>query len=127
MGSLQLLHVSSYATPFILHLPPSPSAHTKHPSFSHLFSLKGSDFCNLCFRLVPDISRNAYTRGLAHIASVSAPHNPQTTHRDGKPVPKSTLKHHVDTVHATDSTPPAFKMRVTGVYGGDATKRLVSE
>ena len=54
---------------------------------------------------VGETSRNAYTRGLAHIASVSAPHNPQTTHRDGKPVPKSTLKHHVDTVHATDSTP----------------------
>ena len=62
-----------------------------------------------------------------HVASVSAPHNPQPTCRDGKPVPKPTLKHHVDTMHAADSTPPAFKMRVTGVYGGDATKRLVSE
>ena len=80
-----------------------------------------------CDVYVGETSCNAYTRGLAHIASVSAPHNPQNTHRDGKPVPKSTLKHHVDTVHATDSTPPAFKMRVTGVYGGDATKRLVSE
>ena len=80
-----------------------------------------------CDVYVGETSRNAYTRGLAHIASVSAPHNPQTTHRDGKPVPKSTLKHHVDTVHASDSTPPAFKMRVTGVYGGDATKRLVTE
>ena len=32
-----------------------------------------------------------------------------------------------ETIHAADSTPPAFKMRVTGVYGGDATKRLISE
>ena len=64
--------------------------------------------CKSCSDVyVGETSRNAYTRGLAHIASVSAPHNPQTTHRDGKPVPKSTLKHHVDTVHATDSTPPA--------------------
>ena len=54
----------------------------------------------------------------------SAPHNMSL---DDKPVPKPTLKHHLDTVHAADSTPPAFKMRVTGVYGGDATKWLVSE
>ena len=27
----------------------------------------------------------------------------------------------------TDTPQPAFKMRVTGVYGADATKRLVSE
>merc|ERR1711923_573294 len=69
MGSLQLLHVSSYATPFTLHLPPSPSAHTKHPSFSHLFSLKGPDFCNLCLRLVPDISATAILTPALEMAS----------------------------------------------------------
>merc|ERR1711923_110536 len=38
---------------------PSLSAHTKHPSSSNLFSLKGSDFCSLCLRLVPGISATA--------------------------------------------------------------------
>ena len=38
-----------------------------------------------------------------------------------------TLKHHILTRHAEDEVQPKFKMKVTGVYGGDATKRLVSE
>ena len=33
----------------------------------------------------------------------------------------------VHTMHTADSTPPAFKMRITGIYGGDAMKQLVSE
>ena len=63
-----------------------------------------------------DIYVGETTRGLAHVAS-----QPRTTHIiDAE-------KHHVDTMHAAVSTPPAFKMRVTGVFGGDATKRLVNE
>ena len=74
---------------------------------------------------IGETSRNAYTRGLQHTASITAPYNPA---RDGnKPGPTSTLRHHVDMRHAKDSTPPTFKMEVTGVYGGDAAKRQISE
>ena len=40
-----------------------------------------------------------------------------------------TLKHHIVTRHAEDEVQPRFKMKVTGVYGGNApkSKRLVSE
>ena len=41
--------------------------------------------------------------------------------------PKPTLRAHVDERHSADPSPPAFKMEVTGVYAGDATKRQVSE
>ena len=78
---------------------------------------------------VGQTSRNPYTRGLQHTTSITAPHHPQPTQDCGKPtsMPKPTLRHHVDTEHADDNTPPTFKMEVTGIYGGDATMRQVSE
>ena len=66
---------------------------------------------------VGETSRNAYTRGKSHMQSV--------TGKSGENDP--TLKHHILTRHAEDEVRPKFKMKVTGVYGGDATKRLVSE
>ena len=41
--------------------------------------------------------------------------------------PNPTLRAHVDERHSADPSPPKFKMEVTGVYAGDATKRQVSE
>ena len=63
----------------------------------------------------PCLRRNAYTRGKWHMQSV--------TGKSGENDP--TLKHHIVTRHAEDEVRPKFKMKVTGVYGGDATKRLV--
>ena len=69
---------------------------------------------------VGETSKNAYTRGLEHLYSVIAPVKDPSK-------PKPTLRAHVDERHSADPSPPAFKMEVTGVYAGDATKRQVSE
>ena len=52
-------------------------------------------------------------------------HMQNVTGKSGETDP--TLKHHILTKHAEDEVRPAFKMKVTGVYGGAATKRLVSK
>ena len=51
------LHTTSYVTPSLLHIPPSPSPQTIHFSESlHMRSLNGSDFCKRFFRLDPGTS-----------------------------------------------------------------------
>ena len=77
--------------------------------------------CKRCDEVyVGETSKNAYTRGLEHLYSVTAPIRDPTK-------PKPTLRAHVDERHSADPSPPKFKMEVTGVYAGDATKRQVSE
>ena len=77
--------------------------------------------CKRCDEVyVGETSKNAYTRGLEHLYSVTAPVSDPTK-------PKPTLRAHVDERHSADPSPPKFKMEVTGVYAGDATKRQVSE
>ena len=65
-------------------------------------------------------SKNAYTRGLEYLYSVTAPIRDPTK-------PKPTLRAYVDEIHSADLSLPKFKMEVTGGYGGDATKRQVIE
>ena len=63
---------------------------------------------------------SAYTRGLEHLYGITIPiKDPSKS--------KPTLRAHIDERHSADPSPPAFKMKVTGVYAGDATKRQVSE
>ena len=76
--------------------------------------------CKVCKdTYIGETARNAYTRGNEHKASISA-----TLHPDR---PKPTLRHPADLKHAADANPPSFEMRVTGVFGGDALKRQISE
>ena len=76
-----------------------------------------SNKCNENY--IGETARNAFTRGLGHQANITATLDPER--------PKPTLKHHVDSKHADDANPPSFKMKVTGVYEGDALNRQVSE
>ena len=65
-------------------------------------------------KYVGETSRNAFTRGLEHKSDLR------------KKNAKSPL--HLHNIEKHDSTPaPGFEMRVTGVFGGDATKRQVRE
>ena len=76
--------------------------------------------CNECNeKYIGETARNAFTRGLEHQANITATLDPERA--------KPTLRHHVDSKHTDDANPPSFKMKVTGVYGGDALKRQVSE
>ena len=63
---------------------------------------------------VGETSRNAFTRGREHLTDLH------------KRNVKSPLHLHNVEKHS-DAPPPGFVMRVTGVYGGDATKRQVRE
>ena len=65
-------------------------------------------------RYVGETSRNAFTRGLEHKADLR------------KNNAKSPLHLHNSEKHSHEPT-PGFEMRVTGVFGGDATKRQVRE
>merc|ERR1712102_273713 len=58
-------------------------------------------------------SRNAFTRGVEHSRDVQ------------KKEKKSPL--HLHNVEQHDGGNPGFSMKVTGVFGGDATKRQVRE
>ena len=75
---------------------------------------------------IGETSQNAYTRGLQHMSSVNGNTDYTTPGAGGKPKSKPTLKHHVDEKHPTEH-PLKFRMEVTGVYGGDALLRQVSE
>ena len=75
--------------------------------------------CKRCEEVyVGETSKNAYTRGLEHLYSVTAPVKDPSK-------PKPTLRAHVDERHSEDPNPPTFKMEVTGVYAGDATVGLM--
>ena len=74
---------------------------------------------------VGETSQNAYTRGLAHMRTVTSNLPPLTNGEREKPKP--TLRHHIDEVHGNDEKRPGFKMEVLRVFGGDALLRQVSE
>ena len=74
---------------------------------------------------VGETSQNAYTRGLAHMRTVTANLPPPKAGEKEKPKP--TLRHHVDEMHGNDTGIPSFKMEVLKVFGGDALLRQVSE
>ena len=65
-------------------------------------------------RYVGETSRNAFTRGGEHLTDLQ------------KKNTKSPLHLHNVEEHR-DATPPGFEMKVTGTFGGDATKRQVRE
>ena len=65
-------------------------------------------------KYVGETSRNAFTRGREHLLDL---------HRKNA---KSPLHLHNTEKHS-DAPPPGFEMKVTGVFGGDATKRQVRE
>ena len=72
--------------------------------------------CSDCeYVYVGETGRNAYTRG--------------TEHRDQltKKNKNSVLHSHTIDKHADNPDPPTYSMKVTDVYGGDATKRQVAE
>ena len=64
---------------------------------------------------VGETSQNAYTRGLAHMRTVTGNLPPPKTGE--KERPKSTLRHHVDEMHRNDEEKPRFKMEVFKVFG----------
>ena len=64
---------------------------------------------------IGETGRNAYTRGLEHLEGIRKRSEESVFH-----------KHSVDS-HGGSLEPKDFVMRVTGVYGGDATKRQVAE
>ena len=64
-------------------------------------------------KYIGETSRNAFTRGLEHRRDVQ------------KKEKKSPL--HLHNVEQHDGNTPGFWMKVTGVFGGDATKRQVRE
>ena len=64
-------------------------------------------------KYIGETSRNAFTRGLEHSRDVQ------------KKEKKSPL--HLHNVERHDGGNPGFSMKVTGVFGGDATKRQVRE
>ena len=65
-------------------------------------------------KYVGETSRNAYTRGLEHKNDIE------------KKDKKSPLVMHNEQRHNAGPA-PGFSMKVTGVFGGDATKRQVQE
>ena len=86
--------------------------------------------CKACGETyVGETSKNAYTRGKEHITTVAGDQAPSHTpsQTEGRRKPKPTLAHYVSVSHGEDVEPPRFKMEVTGVYGGDALLRQVSE
>ena len=62
-------------------------------------------------RYIGETSRNAFTRGLEHRRDVQ------------KKEKKSPL--HLHNIEQHNGNTPGFRMKVTGVFGGDATKRQV--
>ena len=69
--------------------------------------------CGDCY--VGETGRNAYTRGLEHLEGIINKDENSVFH-----------KHNVDS-HDGNLQPSDYIMTVTGVYGGDATKRHVAE
>ena len=61
-----------------------------------------------------ETSRNAFTRGREHLMDLPRKNAKSPLHLH------NTEKH-------SDATPPGFEMKVTGVFGGDVTKRQVRE
>ena len=64
-------------------------------------------------KYIGETSRNAYTRGMEHRSDL------------GKKEKRSPL--HIHNVERHGGETPGFQMSVTGVFGGDATKRQVRE
>ena len=70
--------------------------------------------CKECGEIyVGETSQNAYTRGLAHMRTVTGNLPPPTNGEREKPKP--TLRHHVDKVYKNDEERPRFKMEVLRV------------
>ena len=81
--------------------------------------------CKGCgYTYVGETSQNAYTRGLAHMRTVTGNLPPPKAGERERPKP--TLRYHVDEVHRNEER-PKFKMEVLKVFGGDALLRQVSE
>ena len=64
-------------------------------------------------RYIGETARNAYTRGIEHRTDLE------------KKTENSPL--HIHNMEKHNGETPGFKMKVTGVFGGDATKRQVRE
>ena len=64
---------------------------------------------------IGETGRNGYTRGLEHLEGIMNKNEDSVFHRHN-------VDKHDGTLVAKD-----FKMKITGVYGGDATKRQVAE
>ena len=72
--------------------------------------------CNKCGAVyIGETGRNAYTRGLEHLEGINSKNEGSVFHI-----------HSVE-CHDGELGQSDFTMRVTGVYGGDATKRQVAE
>ena len=72
--------------------------------------------CSECeYVYVGETGRNAYTRGTEHSDQLI------------KKSKSSVLHSHTVDKHANNPDPPIYSMRVTDVYGGDATKRQVAK
>ena len=70
--------------------------------------------CSRCdSKYIGETARNAFTRGLEHRAAVT------------KKDTNSPLYAH--SLHEHAGTPTTYNMRVTGVFGGDALKRQITE
>ena len=70
--------------------------------------------CNGCGeKYIGETSRNAYTRGAEHRAGLERKDRMSALH--------------VHDLERPDGNTQGFKMRVTGVFGGDATKRQITE
>ena len=61
-----------------------------------------------------ETGNNAYTRGTQHEEALDRDEN-------------SVLHIHSNTKHADSPNPPKYIMKVTNVFGGDATKRQIAE
>ena len=72
--------------------------------------------CNKCEAVyIGETGRNAYTRGLEHLEGIYSKNEGSVFHIHSVECHDGELGH------------SDFTMRVTGVYGGDATKRQVAE
>ena len=72
--------------------------------------------CDKCGAVyIGETGRNAYTRGLEHLDGINSKSEDSVFH-------KHSVECHDGRLGHSD-----FTMRVTGVYGGDATKRQVAE